>query len=225
MKPEERGSRHRAGHLHGPSADAVESAGAEDGPVTALIRQWLLDPDVLADPTQVEDGRVWTYARDLMPHVLPGRQETLVAAWEDATFVGRPHWDDESVEVLWLEPLVPAVGGDQVHAILRSHYDVDVLVHQAVATWLRSAQAPTAEHRTSARGHAARDVLTPVLEDLYLAVELLMDAHRGRRRFAQQLLRTLHRLHSLDRLMATEAGEALLRVARRTAPRTNLRQE
>lgn len=90
--------------------DAVAGPQGTQRPLTAATGLWLAAPDVLADPTQVEDGRVWTRARD----VLPGRRvthgEVLVAAWAEQTFRARAEWDAEVLDQLWLHPLTAATG-------------------------------------------------------------------------------------------------------------------
>lgn len=74
-------------------------------PVAAALAAWAEDPDIVADPYQLHDGRVWASVYDLLPGALvtPGR--TMVAAWGDLTWAAVPTWDEHELDWLWLDPV------------------------------------------------------------------------------------------------------------------------
>lgn len=83
-----------------------------DFPVALLpvVRAWCRDPDVLADPAQEVQGRIWTLRRD----VFPGRQlkagQRVVACWGDLTFTARVHEVSSTSDVIWLDQPSAATG-------------------------------------------------------------------------------------------------------------------
>jgi hypothetical protein len=69
------------------------------------LARWLRLPQVLADPEQVHDGRVWTRARDVLPGTVVREGSPLVAVWGDAVFEALPEWDEEELDSLWLRKI------------------------------------------------------------------------------------------------------------------------
>lgn len=70
--------------------------------VSSHLSRWLRRPQVLADPEQVESGRIWTRARDVLPGTYIRSDRPLLAVWGRAAFEARPEWDDTELGTLWL---------------------------------------------------------------------------------------------------------------------------
>ncbi|GAA1261525.1 hypothetical protein [Oryzihumus leptocrescens] len=160
-------------------------------PVAAALRAWLALPDVLADPHQREDGRVWTRAQDVLPHATlrPGR--AVVACWGETTWQALPEWDDLDPSLLWLRPLTASV-------------DVP---------------SPAAAHRLDSRQGACGETdLAELVDDFDLSVEVLMQTIRTYRSLARALLRQIGQdlpPRSQARLLDSAAGRQLFALARR----------
>ena len=136
----------------------MHDAPASALPVAADVELWIGDPDVLADPYQVEGGQVWTRASDLMPDVIPRPGMMLTAAWEDLTWKGLPDWDADDVEVLWLRPQ----GAPVSERSPRGRYTLEDLVDRLVDA-TRGTGAKGATHTEQELRVALGAVLTPLL--------------------------------------------------------------
>lgn len=179
--------------------------------MAAALARWLAPPDVLADPFQVEDGRVWTRAEDVLPGVplVPGRPVT--ACWDEVTWTALPEWDPVEPGTLWLRPVsgpAPAPDPTQVYGPAPMADRVAALLDRGHSV----PDDPQAVHQ--AWGAAVAELVA----DFARTVEVAVRAQREDRETARALLR-----HLADRDRARGAGLPtdraltlrLLRLARR----------
>lgn len=164
-------------------------------PLSEVATLWTAEPDVIADPSQVEGGRVWTRARDILPgrEVVPGH--LVHAAFRDESFRALPAWDGVEPDTLWLLPHGKRTG--------RPSPD---------RARVRAALTATATSDS--------DQLSDLVEDLMETIEVLAEAVDSQRRTMQDVValfngldpRTVRSLHSDDLV------DRLYRQARRPRP-------
>jgi hypothetical protein len=185
-----------------------------------LTRRWLADVQVLADPTQLDGGRVWTRAQDVLPGVVVVPGVPLTAAWGEQTWQGVPEWDPNDVDGLWLTPVTEPHGPPDGYAGCAAGRLVQSLrlrIGQANGT------APTSEVDELSR--TVSDLLEPALDDLIATVALLVEAVQRDRRTAQDAVSALADLPAKERrrILESQEGTALLTLARRSRPARRLR--
>jgi hypothetical protein len=161
------------------------------------LRAWLRLPDVVADPEQTEDGRVWTRAQDVLPGVVVREGTALTAAWGDRVWTVLPVWADDEPDGLWLENLdEPSGPPDPQQAYpLRSLVD-------------------------SLDGACRADIeaaLSMLVSDFADSLKVVADAHRLQRRWAAALIDDLEQLSAATSALLDElpTGHALRALARR----------
>lgn len=176
---------------------AAGAQGRSPGPVAARLRAWLGVPDVIADPEQTYDDRVWTRAQDVLPGVVVHDGEALTAAWGDRVWTVQPSWDEAELDGLWLVNLdEPSGPPDPVQVYGRA----DVI---------RARAAEDPAH--------AEQLSTLLLEDLSECLAVMADTEQSRRHWAAMLLDDLHTLSpdTLLRLDDLPSGRHLRALARR----------
>lgn len=185
--------------------------------VAAALTRWLAPPDVLADPHQLVDGRVWTRAEDVLPGVSlpPGRPVT--ACWGELSWQATPEWDPVDPDVLWLVPLTEPV-------TVPAPTDCYPLSDVVRIAWAE-ALGPSAPTLPVPAQHAFERALTrslaPLLADFEASLTLLMEAVRQDRDTARAVLTALSETaphHRTRRLLHRPVGLRLLRLARRARP-------
>jgi hypothetical protein len=152
---------------------------------------------VIADPSQMEDGRVWTRARDILPGRTVDPTRLVHAAFGDLSFRALPVWDGAELEWLWLIP----------HGTISGRPCPD---RRRVCEAVGSA----------CTGGAEAEELAGLVEDLMSTVEVLASAVEAHRRTAQELVRNLHRVdrRTVRLLGGQDLIDQLHRQARRPCP-------
>lgn len=177
-------------------ADATR-APRPPGRVAAALRAWLRLPDVVADPEQTEDGRVWTRAQDVLPGVVVREGTALTAAWGDQVWTAMPIWVDDDPDGLWLDGMDQPTGAPQVGNFHRE---------EAIVNRLDGADRDT-----------IAAVVGALLADFDDTVRVSAGAQENQRRWAAGLIDDLARvspaaLRALDEL---PTGRVLRAFARR----------
>jgi hypothetical protein len=167
-------------------------------------------PAVLADPTQVHDGRVWASVLDVLPGaVLPDGAE-VVAAWGDLTWTALVEWDRSEAGVLWLHP-----GRSLSVPVVQGTYDIDFV--DRVVSGVEAVAGPwTAAQRAQVRG-VVDTAMAPLVDDLSSVVEHHLANARVTRSIAVEALRYLEGTgptKAIRRFLNSVPGSELIRVAR-----------
>lgn len=175
-------------------------------------------PHVLADPTQVHDGRVWASVHDALPGAVLRNGSLVVAAWGSLTWTARAEWDARDHQVLWLHP----VQLPKARPSVRRTYDVDALAEAVVLAVADLPDAASHAAREATR-RAVVDVVGPLVEDFEEVLQhhhIGMDAHRLMIADALRYLENTGPTKAIRRFLNSVPGCDLMRLARYYRPPT-----
>jgi hypothetical protein len=182
--------------LEAPRDPTAAPQGREIGRhrVSGPLARWLRRPEVLADPEQVEGGRIWTRARDVLPGTRIRSERPLIGVWAHAAFEARPEWDDSELGTLWL------------------HKTTDLDVPRPTLAYGTAPAAEAGPATAQSSTDEARAPFTPGAEDLTRVVEDFEECLRlllADREDIRTVLRTLARGVARLPPAAREAVEGL----------------
>lgn len=186
----------RANH---PSQPASARPGAADPrhPIADRLVRWLQEPEIIADPEQTEDGRVWTRAQDLIPGAVVRDGQPLTAAWGELTWTALPVWDEQDIDTLWLCP----IGAPEPPPEARTVHDLSSAVERILSQPDRA---------------NVESVVQDLLGDFGASIEIIVQTQRRHRQWARQLLEDLDKLRpaALRALDRERSGQHLRALAR-----------
>jgi hypothetical protein len=171
---------------------------------------------VLADPTQLHDGKVWASVHDALPGAVLPNGRVVVAAWGRLTWTARVAWDARDQRVLWLLPV--QVPKPEVN--VRQVYDVAALASAVVSAAQKESGSGLGSEGDVAR-NAVIEVLTPLIDDFERVVDhhvAMMDATRVMVRDGLRYLENTGPTKAIRRFLNSKPGADLIRLARYYRP-------